>query len=259
MNAGEIYLGTEASPGGIIDLNGARLQNSGSIANNGTINGEVVSSAGGVITGGGTITGSVTSSSVVAPGNSPGVLTIGGDYSQSAGGELAVELVSASSYDQLLVTGGATLAGTLTVSLLDGFAPSPGQSFTFLTTEGVEGTFATEILPSLPGLIFDVIYNPQSIVLTVSPAFTADFDEDGDVDGDDLDQWQGDFGANDLSDADDDGDSDGHDFLVWQQQLGSGVPSIGASAVVPEPATLAMGALGGLFVCRRRLAVGTAR
>jgi hypothetical protein len=56
-------------------------------------------------------------------------------------------------------------------------------------------------------------------------------------------QWQGDFGANALSDADNDGDSDGADFLAWQQQLGSGVTTVASSSagqVVPEPAALAL-------------------
>jgi hypothetical protein len=83
----------------------------------------------------------------------------------------------------------------------------------------------------------------------------ADFDEDDDVDGDDLAQWQGDFGANGLSDADDDGDSDGADFLAWQRQLGSG--SAGASssqAAVPEPGgvALALVMLGGATGATRR-------
>jgi hypothetical protein len=149
---------------------------------------------------------------------------------------LLIELASASSYDELLVTSEALLAGTLTVSLVEGFIPNAGQSFMFLTADDVDGTFATEMLPSVPGLIFDLIYNPSSVVLTVSAAFTADFDEDGDVDGDDLVQWQGDFGANGFSDADDDGDSDGADFLAWQRQLGSGATEIALSSPVPEPA-----------------------
>ena len=77
--------------------------------------------------------------------------------------------------------------------LIDDFTPSIGQTFTILTANDVDGTFTTELLPSVPGLFFDVIYNPQSVVLTVSPAFTADFDEDGHVDAADLAQWQGDF------------------------------------------------------------------
>jgi hypothetical protein len=50
-------------------------------------------------------------------------------------------------------------------------------------------------------------------------AFTADFNNDGAVDAEDLVEWRGDFGMNDRSDADGDGDSDGADFLAWQRQL----------------------------------------
>ncbi len=86
--------------------------------------------------------------------------------------------------------------------------------------------------------------------LDVFSPFTADFDLDGDVDGDDLAQWQGDFGTGGGSDADADGDSDGGDFLTWQRQFGSGVPSLASSQTVPEPATgaLAAAALLGLIL-----------
>ena len=96
----------------------------------------------------------------------------------------------------------AALAGTLTVNLLGGFIPDIGQTFAILTADDFDGTFVSEVLPSVPGLMFDVIYNPNSVVLTVSPAFTADFDEDDDVDSDDLTQRHGGFGENALSDAD---------------------------------------------------------
>jgi len=77
-------------------------------------------------------------------------------------------------------------------------------------------------------------------------AFTpaaADFDEDGDVDGEDLADWRAGFGAFGAAtymqgDADDDNDVDGNDFLVWQRQLGSSQPP-GAQSV-PEPATWAL-------------------
>jgi hypothetical protein len=73
--------------------------------------------------------------------------------------------------------------------------------------------------------------------LNIGPPDAADFDVDGDVDRDDLLQWQDDFGPTGGSDADDDNDSDGADFLVWQRQIGSGNPTIAAQTAVPEPAT----------------------
>jgi len=86
-----------------------------------------------------------------------------------------------------------------------------------------------------------VAYNPHGslAILGNMPNFAADFDEDGDVDGDDLDEWREDFGMNADSDADNDGDSDGADFLVWQRQLGS-VPAVPAGGAVPEPAPAVM-------------------
>jgi len=62
-----------------------------------------------------------------------------------------------------------------------------------------------------------------------------DFDNDGDVDGADLNKWKGDFGNTGGSDADSDGDSDGADYLTWQQNFGAGGPATPAAAAVPEP------------------------
>ena len=68
----------------------------------------------------------------------------------------------------------------------------------------------------------------------------ADFNKDGNVDGDDFLAWQSGFGAlagatQEEGDADDDGDVDGDDFLTWQQQFGGN--SGGTGSTVPEPAT----------------------
>jgi len=80
-----------------------------------------------------------------------------------------------------------------------------------------------------------------------------DFDGDHDVDGDDLTQWEGDYGINGDSDANLDGKSDGLDFLAWQQQLGNGVSPLGGSQTVPEPTSLALAVLGCLAFCRRAI------
>jgi len=86
----------------------------------------------------------------------------------------------------------------------------------------------------------------------------ADFDEDGDVDGDDFLAWQTGFGTEtgaQKSDGDANGDGavDGNDFLIWQTQFGN-TAGDGSSTAVPEPA--AVGLLLCLFAfvipCRRR-------
>ena len=81
----------------------------------------------------------------------------------------------------------------------------------------------------------------------------ADFDEDGDVDADDLATWQGAYGSGPDGDTDGDGDSDGADFLAWQQ----GHTGAALLSAVPEPTTLCLFGFGGLAALgfrRRRIA-----
>lgn len=85
----------------------------------------------------------------------------------------------------------------------------------------------------------------------------ADFDEDGDVDGDDFLAWQNGFGLGTTradGDADADGDVDGDDFLIWQDQFRNASGG-GALAPVPEPSTGTVALLlvvGGLAAKRRQ-------
>ena len=69
-------------------------------------------------------------------------------------------------YDQLKVTQGATLGGTLNIDL--GFTPTVGQQFTILTASSVSDTFATINGLAINGSEhFAVTYNAGSVVLTV--------------------------------------------------------------------------------------------
>ncbi|MBA3484910.1 MAG: hypothetical protein H0T51_24185, partial [Pirellulales bacterium] len=169
-----VYGALTVSNGGTVQATTLTVGATGKLSGDGNIVSNVVNN--GEVHGDLALVGNMENNGLASFGMSPGVLNIDGDYRQTTTGELLIELASTLSYDQLLLTGEATLGGTLTVNLLDGFAPSVGQSFTILTADDIDGVFTTEMLPSVPGLIFDVIYNPQSVVLTVSPAFTADFD-----------------------------------------------------------------------------------
>jgi hypothetical protein len=89
-----------------------------------------------------------------------------------------------------------------------------------------------------------------------APNEDADFDADGDVDGEDLLIWQQGLGATDQTtnangDADGNGTVDGADLESWRTQFGEGATAAGA---IPEPTSLALLAAGasGLAVYRRR-------
>ena len=209
----------------------------------------------GAVTGRGSFAGDVLFEGSYSPGDSPaqvefGSMTLGADAT------LVIELGGlepGSQHDKLLADA-AHLAGALEVDLINGFTPQLGDTFDVISaTAGVTGAFAQLVQPlGMPaGLHFDVIYSPTLVQLEVARNFTADFDVDGDVDAEDLAQWQGDFGANDFSDADDDGDSDGADFLAWQQQLGAPAPPTPAAAV-PEPGACPLAAAASLFLAMGR-------
>ena len=100
---------------------------------------------------------------------------------------------------------------------------------------------------------------PAAEIFRLANLSPADFDQNGVVDGNDLMQWESDFGVNANSDADNDGDSDGGDFLHWQREFVS-VGHASAAITVLEPtsaATLGAGLLVyfGLLRATRNLTV----
>jgi hypothetical protein len=98
----------------------------------------------------------------------------------------------------------------------------------------------------------------ENFVRTAVP-LAGDFDEDFDVDADDLADWRAGFGTTGgathmQGDADDDNDVDGNDFLIWQRQLGS-TSAVAAVHGVPEPSGWALCLLAfgsGAGSCRRK-------
>ncbi|MGH9806231.1 MAG: beta strand repeat-containing protein, partial [Terriglobia bacterium] len=118
--------------------------------------GSVRVSTGGILSGAGKITGKVIEAGgEIFPGNSPGVLTIDGDYEQDAGSTYSAEIggtTAGSGFDQIKVTGAATLGGTLQVQLVKGFTPTVGQTFQLLSAASKSGSFATISPPSQAGI-----------------------------------------------------------------------------------------------------------
>lgn len=135
--------------------------------------------AGGTLSGNGTISGNVNNQAgTVAPGASPGTLTVVGDYTQGASGVLAVEVggtVAGSEYDQLKVIGNVFLDGNLNTTLFGSYTPLPGDSYTFIDATGtITGTFANisqpaSLLPPVAG-VSSVTGTGQVTVSVVSPS-----------------------------------------------------------------------------------------
>ena len=96
-------------------------------------------------------------------------------YTQDATGSLEVEiggLAPGSDHDRLRTLGSITLDGGLTVQLVNGFVPTPGDSFTVMSSSfgTVNGTWnAADIhLPSLPaGSAWTVDYDIKTVTLSV--------------------------------------------------------------------------------------------
>jgi hypothetical protein len=93
------------------------------------------------------------------------VFTVSGNYTQTSGGSLEVQLggsPASGQFGKLAVTGTANLDGTLTVSLVNSYTPSSGDSFQIVTFASSSGSFATTILPSGASLTF----NPTNVTVS---------------------------------------------------------------------------------------------
>ena len=211
-------------------------------ANTGT--GEVVVS-GGVFGGAGRIGGSLTNDSggTVAPGVSPGTLTVAVNYTQNPNSSLAIELggpTPADEEDELLhdvlnVIGDVFLTGgTLDVTLIPGFTPSVNDSFDILEFASLNGSFDILNLPTgesnwnTTQLLTDGI-----ITFVGGGGLPGDYDVDGDVDGTDFLIWQRGGSPNPLS---------AEDLALWEAQFGTidgVINTVGnLGAPIPEPPTI---------------------
>ncbi len=132
--------------------------------------------AGGIIKGTGTLntTGvGFTNAGSVSPGASAGILAATGNYSQTSGGSLDIEIGGATTpgtdFDRFDISGTASLAGALNVNLINSFNPILGQAFQVATFASRSGMFETTNLPALgTGLTWEVVYGTTDVTLAVA-------------------------------------------------------------------------------------------
>jgi hypothetical protein len=175
-NNGTLTIG----PNAILNLansGGSFVQTSGQTVVNGTLNSvPTVQIKGGTLSGSGTINGNVIMGGRLSPGNSPGILTINGNYTQTAFGAYIAELEglkAGTGYDQVDVNGTADLAGKLDVDFLNGFTVALGDSFILMKYDSETGTYSMVDLPELnTGLKWDLSYDPGYLDLSVTSGVT---------------------------------------------------------------------------------------
>ena len=80
---------------------------------------------------------------VIAPGYSAGRVRVFGGYTQESNGTLVLEVAGTApaAFDQLQISGTATLGGNLIVKTINGFTPRSGDSFAPLSYGAVNGSF----------------------------------------------------------------------------------------------------------------------
>ena len=218
MSSAIIYIGSQVGATGAVNVNGAGTSFSTSSdlhvgdAGTGTLSvfnaaavnvgGELIVGPLGKIEGNGDIFANTHSTGLVSPGPTVGTLTLHGNYTQiapasivNAGdpqspfGILLVELASPLSFDKLVVTGSATLGGTLQVSLLSGFTPTAGSAFDILDWGWQQGTFTTLLLPALQGsLAWNTmqLYTAGLLSVVDTSLLPGDFNRDGHVNAADI-------------------------------------------------------------------------
>ncbi len=216
----------------------------GTLVINGTTPGAAEVNTGAMLMGTGTIGGMVTvkSGGTLAPGASPGKMTVGG-LTLTGGSQLNFELGDAAR-DHIVLTnsGVVSLGGTLQVSLAGAFTPTLGQSYQLFegSIGSISGAFQSIVAPTINGLTFNLVQNANSAMLQVitAPFLAGDYNGNGRVDAADYTAYRDALGTNTtlLNDTTP-GTVTAADYAVWQTNFGAG-PASSAAQAVPEPHSL---------------------
>jgi hypothetical protein len=167
----------------------------------------------------------------------------------SSPGTLQVELggtMPGVDYDQLLATGSFTAAGTLSVSLINSFAPHAGDNFNILDFASLSGTFANIQLPNLGsslGWNTSQLYT-SGVLSVVSLGVPGDYNNNGTVDAGDYVLWRKYQGTTHVLPNDPTGGTIGtSQYTTWRAHFGQPPGSgsgLAAHTAVPEPTLLVL-------------------
>ena len=211
-------------------------------------------SGAGAYTGGGT----VFFEGDLRPGNSPDVVTFGGDVSLGDAAVTFIELGGAAlgEFDRLDIAGDIQLSGALEVTLIGDYAPALGDALEIIATGGDRnGTFVGETLPDLGPLVqMEVRYLMDAVLLVVTPTLAGDYNADGAVSATDYAIWRESLGLTGVglaADGNGDGQVNTADYNLWRANFGATIPAL-ISTSVPEPSTAMLITMLALGLAARR-------
>jgi hypothetical protein len=172
-NAGSMTFGTGSTF--TVGNGTAYTQTAGTTTVNGALTAGSISIQGGTIQGAGSINGGLTvgANGMLHPGNSPGIITVNGAYTNT--GILSIDVLNAAGgpgtgYSQLVVnsTGTTILGGTLQINVLTGAVITQGDRFDIVHAYGgLTGTFAQ--LTGNPNFYVDYEATDAYLVATPIP------------------------------------------------------------------------------------------
>jgi len=144
---------------------------SGSLILNGSVaSAQVAVHQRAMLAGNARIRGDLLNEGIVSPGNSPGTVTIGGNFIQSPGGTLLVEIAGPQSFDRLVVGGAAMLDGSIKLEPFGGYGFNYGDEFfnVISTGKGTFGRFRSIIVPD--GFRLRLLDDGFNISFVLAPA-----------------------------------------------------------------------------------------
>jgi autotransporter-associated beta strand protein len=234
------YTGGTRVEGGVLSV-----QNS--LATSATGPGPVVVANGGTLGGSGAVAGMVTvqgggmiapSGDLSPPADDTGRLTLT-DLTLDTSSTLQIDLGGSApgvTFDVLAVEN-VILAGSLEVRLVDGFTPSHGQEFPFLTIDDSgTGLFAGlpqgDLVGEFGGTELFIDYSGGGgHIVSLRAGLPGDYNASGTVDAADYTVWRNGLGTNFSQ----------HDYQVWRNHYGeSNAGHATSNIAIPEPATTRM-------------------
>ena len=183
----------------------------------------------------------------LAPGGSPGITNVTGDYTNQSAATVQIEIDSpgglpGTDFDRVSITAAANLGGALFADV--GYVPAHQDSVQVMTFASRSGVFSAVTDSGLAGnLVMAPFYTATDLTLSVE--LLGDASGDGSVGPEDYTLWADAFGIAEPSYDDGDLSRNGvvgpEDYTIWADEFGTTVmaPESGSEAV-PEPSTLVL-------------------